>query len=221
MNPHPELSVTANLERGLSAGPFDPSAPDPDRPIIADDYLQVQRQFLAANPKLITPAIVKRIKEICLKWAEAQADIDGISNLAGRIESRRSAVAKKLNAGEPIPEEALSPSSVVEADVAELRIVGVARQKQLGEAAFTIATEVFPDLLTQMDAWCTSKIQTECDLYATAGVTFDVHRSHLARTCRKSTAQLRGFFESASARRFLEHPKRAFAFLGLDLSSTK
>jgi len=96
-------------------------------------------------------------------------------------------------------------------------LVGLERQRQLGVDAYQLCEheQFFPDLLAAFDAWAVKVAQSEGDLYARTGATFDVQRSHLVRTVYKAIGQLRSSYQAASVLRNIGNPRDFFRFLDL------
>ncbi len=197
---------------GHSAGLLDALPPE-GQPLV-DDLERIVRKFIGEHPEIMSEKVRNTLRANSKLWQAAQNDVNGVSDLVTRLEQRRSSMARKLNAGESISAESLSPLAVVDAEREELKQLGLERQRQLGEETFRIAAEVFPRLLSAFDQWVIEKIRSESDLYAKCGITFVVDRSHLTRSLRAAVNRLRRTFEAASARRNAV-PKDLFSFLDL------
>jgi hypothetical protein len=108
-----------------------------------DDYAQVPRAFLRDNAKAIDSNSIGRLHEIRARWKAAQADIDGVGDVPGRLQQKRVALAKKLSVGETITAEQIVSRPALEADIEEVKQLGIETQRQLGAQVFEIAQKVF------------------------------------------------------------------------------
>lgn len=176
----------------------------------------VARAFIQKNPGAIKKAVVEKLQVLHSNWLEATENLDGsLGNLGQRMTEKRSTIARLLNLGKPVPDEAFVSQATVERSLEELREISRERQRQIGKEVYAIAEEIYADLLKDIDAWLILKIQDQGVLFTECGVSYDSSKCFLASRMRKAVDSLRQRWQNCCSNRTAGAPVTLFGFLDL------